>query len=139
MKKYISLLLTLCLLLSLTACGAKNEVTNVQPASDQKISTVSLPRKASSGTSAGGARAKAVIAWNEQTGDIRSGQIEAGNGYGYWLIKFDGDLYGKEILLEFYSFLRPERKFESLEELKAEIHRNALQTWQYFHIHGLLP
>ena len=42
------------------------------------------------GTSAGGARAKAVIAWNEQTGDIRSGQIEAGNGYGYWLIKFDG-------------------------------------------------
>ena len=56
-----------------------------------------------------------------------------------WLIKFDGDLYGKEILLEFYSFLRPERKFESLEELKAEIHPNALQTWQYFHIHGLLP
>ena len=42
------------------------------------------------GTSAGGARAKAVIAWNEDTGDIRSGQIEAGQGYGYWLIKFDG-------------------------------------------------
>ncbi len=42
------------------------------------------------GTSAGGARAKAIIAWNEQTGDIRSGQIEAGKGYGYWLIKFDG-------------------------------------------------
>ena len=42
------------------------------------------------GTSAGGARAKAVIAWNEKTGDIRSGQIKAGDGYGYWLIKFDG-------------------------------------------------
>ena len=42
------------------------------------------------GTSAGGARAKAVIAWNEQTGDIRSGQIDAGKGYEYWLIKFDG-------------------------------------------------
>ncbi len=42
------------------------------------------------GTSAGGARAKAVIAWNEQTGDIRSGQIDAGKGYGYWLVKFDG-------------------------------------------------
>jgi serine/threonine-protein kinase HipA len=42
------------------------------------------------GTSAGGARAKAVIAWNEKTGDIRSGQIRAGDGYGYWLIKFDG-------------------------------------------------
>lgn len=42
------------------------------------------------GTSAGGARAKAVIAWNEETGDIRSGQIDAGSGYEYWLIKFDG-------------------------------------------------
>ena len=42
------------------------------------------------GTSAGGARAKAVVAWNETTNDIRSGQIEAGNGYHYWLIKFDG-------------------------------------------------
>ena len=42
------------------------------------------------GSSAGGARAKAVIAWNPVSGDIRSGQIEAGSGYEYWLIKFDG-------------------------------------------------
>ena len=42
------------------------------------------------GTSAGGARAKAIIAYNKQTGDIRSGQIDAGNGYDFWLIKFDG-------------------------------------------------
>lgn len=42
------------------------------------------------GTSAGGARAKAVIAWNRDTKDIRSGQIDAGDGYEYWLIKFDG-------------------------------------------------
>ena len=42
------------------------------------------------GTSAGGARAKAVIAWNEQTGEIRSGQIDAGEGFDYWLMKFDG-------------------------------------------------
>ncbi len=40
------------------------------------------------GTSAGGARAKALIAWNEETKDIRSGQVEAGSGYGYWLLKF---------------------------------------------------
>lgn len=40
------------------------------------------------GTSAGGARAKALIAWNESTGDIRSGQINAGDGYSYWLLKF---------------------------------------------------
>ena len=42
------------------------------------------------GTSAGGARAKALIAWNEETGDVRSGQVQAGKGYGYWLLKFDG-------------------------------------------------
>ena len=42
------------------------------------------------GSSAGGARAKALIAWNEQTGDIRSGQVNAGEGYTYWLLKFDG-------------------------------------------------
>jgi len=42
------------------------------------------------GTSAGGARAKALIAWNEEKGEIKSGQINAGNGYEYWLLKFDG-------------------------------------------------
>lgn len=42
------------------------------------------------GSSAGGARAKAVIAWNEKTGEIKSGQIDAGKGFEHWLIKFDG-------------------------------------------------
>jgi serine/threonine-protein kinase HipA len=42
------------------------------------------------GTSAGGARAKAVIAWNRETNEVRSGQIEAGDGFEYWLLKFDG-------------------------------------------------
>ncbi len=42
------------------------------------------------GTSAGGARAKAVIAWNPQTNEVRSGQIDAGSGFGYWILKFDG-------------------------------------------------
>ncbi|MEN9546251.1 MAG: hypothetical protein RLZZ34_646 [Verrucomicrobiota bacterium] len=42
------------------------------------------------GTSAGGARAKAVIAWNRQTQEVRSGQIAAGDGFEYWLMKFDG-------------------------------------------------
>jgi serine/threonine-protein kinase HipA len=42
------------------------------------------------GTSAGGARAKAVIAWNPQTNDVRSGQVRAGQGFEYWLLKFDG-------------------------------------------------
>jgi serine/threonine-protein kinase HipA len=42
------------------------------------------------GTSAGGARAKAVIAWNRETNEVRSGQVAAGEGFGYWLLKFDG-------------------------------------------------
>jgi serine/threonine-protein kinase HipA len=42
------------------------------------------------GTSAGGARAKAVIAWNRTTNEVRSGQIAAGDGFDYWLLKFDG-------------------------------------------------
>lgn len=42
------------------------------------------------GTSAGGARAKAVIAWNPQTGEVRSGQVTAEAGFEHWLLKFDG-------------------------------------------------
>lgn len=42
------------------------------------------------GTSAGGARAKAIIAWNPKTNEVRSGQVKAGKGFEYWLLKFDG-------------------------------------------------
>jgi len=42
------------------------------------------------GTSAGGARAKAVIAYNPQTGEVRSGQADAPEGFSQWLLKFDG-------------------------------------------------
>ena len=42
------------------------------------------------GTSAGGARAKAVIAWNPASNEVRSGQLRAGDGFEYWLLKFDG-------------------------------------------------
>lgn len=42
------------------------------------------------GTSAGGARAKAVIAWNPASNEVRSGQLPAAAGFQYWLLKFDG-------------------------------------------------
>ena len=42
------------------------------------------------GTSAGGARAKAVIAWNPETKEMRSGHLAADPGFGYWLLKLDG-------------------------------------------------
>lgn len=42
------------------------------------------------GTSAGGARAKAVIVWNPVTNEVRSGQVKADSGFEHWLLKFDG-------------------------------------------------
>lgn len=42
------------------------------------------------GTSAGGARAKAILAWNKNTNEIRSGQLLLDKDFDYWLMKFDG-------------------------------------------------
>ena len=50
----------------------------------------SLAQLVEIGSSAGGARAKAVIALNEDTGEIRSGQLTCGSDFDYWLLKFDG-------------------------------------------------
>ena len=52
------------------------------------------------GTSAGGARAKAIIAWNQQSNEVRSGQVKAGKGFSYWLLKFDGVSGNKDKELE---------------------------------------
>ena len=52
------------------------------------------------GTSAGGARAKAVIAWNRQTNDVRSGQVAAGSGFESWLLKLDGVTGNEDNALE---------------------------------------
>jgi len=52
------------------------------------------------GTSAGGARAKAVIAWNPSTNEVRSGQVTATAGFEYWLLKFDGVHGNKDKELE---------------------------------------
>ena len=48
-----------------------------------------------------------------------------------WILDYSGDLYGREITLEFYRFLRPEEKFPNLEALKAQIHEDAAQTRTY--------
>jgi serine/threonine-protein kinase HipA len=52
------------------------------------------------GTSAGGARAKAIIAWNRETNEVRSGQIESDPFFEYWLLKFDGVSGNKDKELE---------------------------------------
>ena len=49
-----------------------------------------------------------------------------------WLLDFEGDLYGKPLMLEFFKYLRGERKFPSLTELQEEIQKNALETRKYF-------
>ena len=45
-----------------------------------------------------------------------------------WILDYEGDLYDRDITLEFFRFLRSEQKFPSLEALQAEIRRNAEQT-----------
>ena len=51
---------------------------------------------------------------------------------GYLLGGFHGDLYGQTVRMEFYKFLRGERQFASLEELRVEVCQNAQQTEAYF-------
>ena len=55
-----------------------------------------LQKIISLGTSAGGARAKAVIALNPATGEVRSGQVDSEKGFEYWLIKFSGVTNNKD-------------------------------------------
>lgn len=59
-------------------------------------------------------------------------EIDTGVTIEPWLLGFRGDLYHQHIRVEFCKFLRPERKFDSVEELQAEIFRNAEQTKAYF-------
>ena len=49
-----------------------------------------------------------------------------------WILDFDGDLYGKEITVEFHAFLRPEEKFENLTALQAQIRRDGKKTRIFF-------
>lgn len=49
-----------------------------------------------------------------------------------FILDFDGDLYGHEIRMEFYQYLRPEQKFASMQALADEIRHNAQQTRDYF-------
>lgn len=57
---------------------------------NDEMSEAALAQIIQVGTSAGGARAKATIAWNPATEEIRAGQFEVPNGFEHWLLKFDG-------------------------------------------------
>ena len=49
-----------------------------------------------------------------------------------WILDFEGDLYGKTLTLEFHRFLRPEQKFDSLEDLRTAIRADADHTRRFF-------
>ena len=66
------------------------ERANLAGRLDRKNDAEALEDILSVGTSAGGARAKAVLAWNPKTGEFRSGQLDADEGFEHWLLKFDG-------------------------------------------------
>jgi len=54
-----------------------------------------------------------------------------------WILDYAGDLYDREITLEFYYFIRPEQKFPTLQDLQAEIRRNAEDTRAFLRERGL--
>jgi len=66
---------------------ANKEAFHANLKTDQQEAMANIIRV---GTSAGGQRAKAVIAYNDATGEVRSGQTTAPEGFDYWLIKLDG-------------------------------------------------
>ena len=66
---------------------SKKEGFGVNLDTDRKAAIAEILRL---GTSAGGQRAKAIIAYNKETGEVRSGQITAPEGFDYYLIKLDG-------------------------------------------------
>lgn len=66
---------------------SKKESFGVNLDADKKTAIAEILRL---GTSAGGQRAKAIIAFNKETGEVRSGQVDAPEGFDYYLIKLDG-------------------------------------------------
>lgn len=65
--------------------GRKDFITNITENEEKALVDI-----LKIGTSAGGARAKALITYNSETGEVRSGQANAPKGFSHWLIKFDG-------------------------------------------------
>ena len=65
--------------------GRKNFIVNLS--SNEQKALIAILKI---GTSAGGARPKALIAYNPKTNEVKSGQAEAPTGFSHWLIKFDG-------------------------------------------------
>ncbi|PJZ43831.1 type II toxin-antitoxin system HipA family toxin [Leptospira brenneri] len=68
----------------------RKKFTSKLELSNQKKLKESLASLLAIGTSAGGARAKCIIAYNEKTGEVRSGQVKTTEEFSYWILKLDG-------------------------------------------------
>lgn len=79
------------------------------------------------GTSAGGNRAKAVIAWNKETGEIRSGQVDASTGFKHWIIKFDNA--SEKILGDPHEYGRVEHAYYNM-AIAAGINMSPCHLWE---------
>lgn len=66
-----------------------SEILSEKESVQLKYDDTMIAQLMQSSSSVGGARAKTLIAWNRETNDICSGQINAGPGFEYWLLKFD--------------------------------------------------
>ncbi len=66
---------------------SKKEMFGINMNRDRKAAIAEILRL---GTSSGGQRAKAIIAYNKDTGEVRSGQVKAPEGFDYYIIKLDG-------------------------------------------------
>ncbi len=79
---------------------------------------------------------KTVIDGKQYLAVTNVGSRPTVNGQGItvepWILDFEGDLYGKEITVEFHTFLRPEEKFENLVQLQEQIRRDAEKTRIFF-------
>lgn len=89
---------------------SKKEDFGVNLEDDRKAAIAEILRL---GTSAGGQRAKAIIAYNKETGEVRSGQINAPEGFDYYLIKLDG-VSGEAGFRETENYGRLEYSFSEL-------------------------
>ena len=71
--------------------------------------------------------------WHPAVTNVGNRPTVAGEGITVesWILDYTGDLYGREITLEFHYFLRPEERFSSLEELKNQIRKDAEATRSY--------
>ncbi len=75
--------------LSELVTAARSALTGATGADEHGL-TDAIAHLIAVGTSAGGARAKAVVALNPETGELRSGQVPADPGFDQWLLKLDG-------------------------------------------------